>query len=53
MLPQLHFIAFTEMKSKHFSNALTTLQPWHYQLHTSTSRSRIGQDPHLICAQVL
>jgi len=23
-----------------------------YQLHTSISRSRIGQDPHLTCAQV-
>jgi len=24
-----------------------------YQLHTSSSRSRTGQDPCLICAQVL
>jgi len=36
-----------------FQTRWGTLQPIRYQLHRSTSRSRIGQDPHLICAQVL
>ena len=51
---QSHFIAFNDIKSKHLSDALRTLSPLRYQLHRSiSSRSRTGQDPHLIRAQVL
>jgi len=47
MLAQSHFIAFNEIKSKYLSNPLRALSVYINQLHTSTSRSRTEQDPHL------
>jgi len=51
MLLQSHFIAFNDIKPNIFQTRWGTLQPLLYQLHTSISHSRIGQDPHLIYAQ--
>jgi len=53
MLPLSHFTAFNDTKSESFSNALRVSSFYVYQLHTWTSRLRIGKDPSLICAQVL
>jgi len=47
MLSQSHFIAFKWHKIQTFSKRVEELQRLHYQLHTSTSRSRIRQNPRL------